>query len=154
MRNVSQMMAAPSWASRCARWGLGAVGEPAVAHLIERPMAALGVPEGAAPDRLVIAPVDRDRLHMVLGEMVPKNITSPARPAPRWCSARAGRRSPAARTGDRCSTPWPTLRSAVRRPATDEVAASFDERRDPLDGHPVAPRGPARQRGRRAGRGR
>jgi CBS domain containing-hemolysin-like protein len=47
-----------------------------VAHLIEAPMAALGVPEGLLhPIALVIALSIVTVLHMVLGEMVPKNIT-------------------------------------------------------------------------------
>jgi magnesium and cobalt exporter, CNNM family len=76
MRNVSQMMAAAQLGITLCSLGLGAVGEPAVAHLIERPMAALGVPEGLLhPIALVIALSIVTVLHMVLGEMVPKNIT-------------------------------------------------------------------------------
>jgi CBS domain containing-hemolysin-like protein len=76
MRNVSQMMAGAQLGITLCSLGLGAVGEPAVAHLIERPMAALGVPEGLLhPIALVIALSIVTALHMVLGEMVPKNIT-------------------------------------------------------------------------------
>ncbi|MGY1635609.1 hemolysin family protein [Geodermatophilus sp. SYSU D00742] len=76
MRNVSQMMAGAQLGITLCSLGLGAVGEPAVAHLIERPMAALGVPEGLLhPIALVIALSIVTVLHMVLGEMVPKNIT-------------------------------------------------------------------------------
>ncbi|NEK59145.1 HlyC/CorC family transporter [Geodermatophilus sabuli] len=76
MRNVSQMMAGAQLGITLCSLGLGAVGEPAVAHLIEAPMAALGVPEGLLhPIALVIALSIVTVLHMVLGEMVPKNIT-------------------------------------------------------------------------------
>ncbi|MGY1821563.1 hemolysin family protein [Geodermatophilus sp. SYSU D00079] len=76
MRNVSRMMAGAQLGITLCSLGLGAVGEPAVAHLIERPMAALGVPEGLLhPIALVIALSIVTVLHMVLGEMVPKNIT-------------------------------------------------------------------------------
>ncbi|MGY1812717.1 hemolysin family protein [Blastococcus sp. SYSU D00820] len=76
MRGVSQQMAGAQLGITLCSLGLGAVGEPAVAHLIERPMAALGVPEGLLhPIALVIALSLVTVLHMVLGEMVPKNIT-------------------------------------------------------------------------------
>jgi CBS domain containing-hemolysin-like protein len=76
MRNVSQMMAGAQLGITLCSLGLGAVGEPAVAHLIEAPMAAVGVPEGLLhPIALVIALSIVTVLHMVLGEMVPKNIT-------------------------------------------------------------------------------
>jgi len=76
MRNVSQMMAGAQLGITLCSLGLGAVGEPAVAHLIEAPMAALGVPEGLLhPIALVIALSIVTVLHMVLGEMVPKNVT-------------------------------------------------------------------------------
>jgi CBS domain containing-hemolysin-like protein len=56
--------------------GLGAVGEPAVAHLIEAPLQAVGAPDALLhPVSLVIALSLVTVLHMVLGEMVPKNIT-------------------------------------------------------------------------------
>ena len=76
MRNVSSMMAGAQLGITLCSLGLGAVGEPAVAHLIEAPMAALGVPVGLLhPIALVIALSIVTVLHMVLGEMVPKNIT-------------------------------------------------------------------------------
>ena len=54
---------------------IGAAGEPAIAHLIEVPMHWLGVPEALMhPIALVIALVIVTFLHMVVGEMVPKNI--------------------------------------------------------------------------------
>ena len=84
MRNVSQMMAGAQLGITLCSLGLGAVGEPAVAHLIQAPLAALGAPAGLLhPISLVIALALITVLHMVLGEMVPKNITiaGPARAA-------------------------------------------------------------------------
>jgi CBS domain containing-hemolysin-like protein len=76
MRNVSQMMAGAQLGITLCSLGLGAVGEPAVAHLIEAPLEALGAPEALLhPVSLVIALALVTVLHMVLGEMVPKNIT-------------------------------------------------------------------------------
>ena len=76
MRNVSQMMAGAQLGITLCSLGLGAVGEPAVAHLIEVPLEAAGVPEGLLhPIALVIALSLVTVLHMVIGEMVPKNIT-------------------------------------------------------------------------------
>jgi CBS domain containing-hemolysin-like protein len=76
MRNVSQMMAGAQLGITLCSLGLGAVGEPAVAHLIEPVLHALHVPEGLLhPIALVIALSLVTVLHMVLGEMVPKNIT-------------------------------------------------------------------------------
>ncbi|TYP87092.1 hemolysin family protein [Blastococcus xanthinilyticus] len=76
MRNVSQMMAGAQLGITLCSLGLGAVGEPAVAHLIEVPLHAAGVPDELLhPISLVIALSLVTVLHMVLGEMVPKNIT-------------------------------------------------------------------------------
>jgi CBS domain containing-hemolysin-like protein len=76
MRNVSQMMAGAQLGITLCSLGLGAVGEPAVAHLIEVPLHALGAPDALLhPISLVIALALVTVLHMVLGEMVPKNIT-------------------------------------------------------------------------------
>ncbi|TFV43952.1 hemolysin family protein [Blastococcus sp. TF02A-35] len=76
MRNVSQMMAGAQLGITLCSLGLGAVGEPAVAHLIEVPLHAAHVPDGLLhPISLVIALSLVTVLHMVLGEMVPKNIT-------------------------------------------------------------------------------
>ena len=76
MRNVSQMMAGAQLGITLCSLGLGAVGEPAVAHLIEAPLHAAGVPDALLhPISLVVALPLVTVLHMVLGEMVPKNIT-------------------------------------------------------------------------------
>lgn len=75
MEDVSTMMA-------CAQLGitvcgvlLGAVGEPAVATLLEPVFHHLGVPEGALhPVSLVVALLLVVGAHVALGEMVPKNV--------------------------------------------------------------------------------
>src|SRR6476469_8210610 len=75
MENVSEMMA-------CAQLGitlcgvlLGALGEPAVAALLEPVFHALGVPEGwLHPVSLVVALLLVVSAHVAFGEMVPKNI--------------------------------------------------------------------------------
>ncbi|MET0864502.1 MAG: hemolysin family protein [Nakamurella sp.] len=75
MENVSLMMA-------CAQLGitlcgvlLGALGEPAVAALLEPVFHSLGVPEAwLHPVSLVIALLLVVSAHVALGEMVPKNI--------------------------------------------------------------------------------
>jgi CBS domain containing-hemolysin-like protein len=54
---------------------LGNVGEPAVAHLLEKPFAVLQLPEALLhPVAFVIALAIVVTLHVLLGEMVPKNI--------------------------------------------------------------------------------
>lgn len=75
MENVSLMMAGAQLGITMASLGLGAVGEPAVAHLLEPLFEAVGLPEGLVhPVALVVALAIVVTLHMVLGEMVPKNI--------------------------------------------------------------------------------
>ncbi len=55
--------------------GLGRVGEPAVAHLIEAPLELARVPEALThPIAFALALAIVVVLHMLLGEMVPKNI--------------------------------------------------------------------------------
>jgi CBS domain containing-hemolysin-like protein len=76
MRNVSEMMAGAQLGITLCSLGLGAVGEPAIAHLIEVPLEAAHVPEGLLhPIALALALALVTVLHIVLGEMVPKNIT-------------------------------------------------------------------------------
>ena len=56
--------------------GLGALAEPALAHLVEGPLRAARLPAGAVhPVAFVLALLVVVFLHTVLGEMVPKNIT-------------------------------------------------------------------------------
>lgn len=75
MRNVSLMMAGSQLGITICSLGLGAVGEPAVAHLLEPVFAGVGLPDGALHTvSFVVAMSIVVSLHMVLGEMVPKNI--------------------------------------------------------------------------------
>lgn len=81
MENVSLSLAATQLGITACSLLIGAVGEPAIAHLIERPLEWMGVSTGFAhPIALVIALLIVTFLHMVLGEMVPKNMAI-ARPA-------------------------------------------------------------------------
>ncbi|GAB2458014.1 hemolysin family protein [Nocardioides hungaricus] len=75
MENVSLMMAGAQLGITICSLALGAVGKPAVAYLIKPLLADLGVPDGAVyPIAFVIALTIVVFLHVVLGEMVPKNI--------------------------------------------------------------------------------
>jgi hypothetical protein len=75
MENVSLMMAGAQLGITACSLGLGALGEPAVAHLLQPVFEALGVPEAFVyPISFAIALSIVVYLHMVLGEMVPKNI--------------------------------------------------------------------------------
>ena len=75
MENVSQVMAGAQLGITACSLGLGAVGEPAVAHLVEPVLHAVGIPEGFLhPIAFAIALTVVVYLHVVLGEMVPKNI--------------------------------------------------------------------------------
>jgi CBS domain containing-hemolysin-like protein len=75
MENVSLMMAGAQLGITICSLGLGAVGEPAVAHLLEPLLDALHVPHDLLhPIAFVIALAVVVFLHVVLGEMVPKNI--------------------------------------------------------------------------------
>ena len=75
MENVSLMMAGAQLGITMCSLGLGAIAEPAVAHLVEPVFEAAGMPEGLVhPVAFSIALATVVTLHMVLGEMVPKNI--------------------------------------------------------------------------------
>ncbi|WP_323793391.1 hemolysin family protein [Nocardioides sp.] len=75
MENVSLMMAGAQLGITICSLGLGAVGEPALAHLIEPLFERAGVPEALLhPVAFVLALIVVVALHVVLGEMVPKNI--------------------------------------------------------------------------------
>ena len=75
MENVSLVMAGAQLGITMCSLGLGAVGEPAVAHLLEPLFHDLGVPEALLhPVAFAIALTVVVYLHVVLGEMVPKNI--------------------------------------------------------------------------------
>ena len=75
MEHVSLVMAGAQLGITVCSLGLGAVGEPAVAHLLEPVFHALHVPDAALhPLSFVVAMSIVVYLHVVLGEMVPKNI--------------------------------------------------------------------------------
>ncbi|WP_340383753.1 hemolysin family protein [Streptomyces sp. SS7] len=75
LRHVSALMAAAQLGITLCTLLLGVVAEPAIAHLLEPVFHAIGVPEGAGHAvSFVIALVLATYLHMLLGEMVPKNI--------------------------------------------------------------------------------
>ncbi|WP_020579489.1 hemolysin family protein [Actinopolymorpha alba] len=75
IRRVSLMMAGAQLGITLCTVGLGAVAEPAVAHLLEPAFHSLGLPAAAVhPVALTIALVIVVALHVVIGEMVPKNL--------------------------------------------------------------------------------
>ena len=72
---LSRMLAASQLGITICSLLLGRLGEPAVAHLIERPMAWAGLPETLLhPIAFAISLVLVAIAHILLGEMVPKNI--------------------------------------------------------------------------------
>ncbi len=74
-QDLSIMLAGAQFGITLASVLLGKVGEPAIAHLIEVPFAALGMPENLLhPVAFTIALLLVTVLHIILGEMVPKNI--------------------------------------------------------------------------------
>jgi CBS domain containing-hemolysin-like protein len=76
MNQIPLMIAGAQLGITICSLGLGAITEPAFAHLLEYPFAALRLPENAVhPVAFVLALGIVVFLHTVLGEMVPKNIT-------------------------------------------------------------------------------
>lgn len=75
MEHVSLMLACAQLGVTVCSTSLGLVAEPAIAHLIEAPLHALGVgSEWTHPIAFVVALLVVVYLHVVLGEMVPKNL--------------------------------------------------------------------------------
>lgn len=73
--NVTLAMAAAQLGITICSLGLGAISEPAIAHLMEPAFKAANVPENFVhPISFVIAMTLVVFLHVVLGEMVPKNL--------------------------------------------------------------------------------
>ncbi|BBG02262.1 MULTISPECIES: hemolysin family protein [Pseudonocardia] len=73
--DLSRMLAASQLGITIASLLLGRLGEPAVAHLIDGPLAVVGVPDALAyPIAFGISLLLVVVAHMLLGEMVPKNI--------------------------------------------------------------------------------
>ena len=84
LRHLSAAMATAQLGITVSSLVLGAVAEPAVAHLLEPGFEAVGIPAGLThPIAFVIALTAATYLHMLVGEMVPKNIAlaAPARTA-------------------------------------------------------------------------
>jgi len=75
MEGLSQMIAAAQFGITVCSLGLGAVAEPALAHLIEPVAEAVNLPDAwLHPVAFTIAMACVVYLHVVLGEMVPKNL--------------------------------------------------------------------------------
>ena len=120
MEHVSLMMAGAQLGITICSLGLGYLGEPAIAHLLEGPFEAIG-----SPSRSCTPPPSRSRsaligyLHVVLGEMVPKNLAlaGPDRAALR-ARAAAGDDRPRAAPGDRAAELVRQPHAARRRRAS------------------------------------
>ncbi|MET8130453.1 MULTISPECIES: hemolysin family protein [unclassified Streptomyces] len=75
LEHVSALLATAQLGITLCTLVLGIVAEPAIAHLLEPVFHALGVPSGAGHAvSFVIALTLATYLHMLLGEMVPKNV--------------------------------------------------------------------------------
>lgn len=79
LENLPQMMAAAQFGITVCSLTLGAVAEPTVAHLLEPVFHAAHLPEGLVhPLGFAVALVSVVFLHLVIGEMVPKNLAMAA----------------------------------------------------------------------------
>lgn len=75
MEHVSLMLACAQLGITVCSTSLGVVAEPAIAHAVEGPLASVGLPTAAAHAvAFVLALGLVVYLHVVLGEMVPKNL--------------------------------------------------------------------------------
>ena len=75
LEHLSALMATAQLGITISSLVLGAVAEPAIAHLLEPVFAAARVPEALVhPIAFVLALTAATYLHMLIGEMVPKNI--------------------------------------------------------------------------------
>lgn len=75
LEHISAMMATAQLGITASSLVLGAVAEPAIAHLLEPGFEAAHIPHGLVhPIAFVIALSVATYLHMLIGEMVPKNI--------------------------------------------------------------------------------
>ncbi len=76
MGDIPLMIAGAQLGITLCSLALGAIAEPAVAHLLEGPFAALGAPSAAVhPTAFVVGLGVVVFAHTVVGEMVPKNLT-------------------------------------------------------------------------------
>jgi CBS domain containing-hemolysin-like protein len=130
LEHVSALMAAAQLGITLCTLVLGVVAEPAIAHLLEPVFHALGVPTSAGHAvSFVIALSLATYLHMLLGEMVPKNVAlaEPVRSAlllgpPLVTLSRALR--PVIFTINAFAN---TLLKLLRVEAKDEVSATFSD---------------------------
>ncbi|MEU8266119.1 hemolysin family protein [Sphaerisporangium sp. NPDC049002] len=76
MDSVPLMLAAAQLGVTLASLALGAVGEPVIAHALEPLFAALGLPVGLVhPTAFTLALLLVVSAHVIIGEMVPKNLS-------------------------------------------------------------------------------
>ncbi|WP_353941108.1 hemolysin family protein [Streptomyces sp. HUAS MG91] len=130
LEHVSALLAAAQLGITLCTLVLGIVAEPAIAHLLEPVFDAVGMPHGLVhPIAFVIALTVATYLHMLLGEMVPKNIAlaEPVRSAlllgpPLVALARALR--PVIFAINAFAN---TLLKLLRVETKDEVAATFSD---------------------------
>ncbi|MEW2528212.1 hemolysin family protein [Streptomyces sp. NPDC047071] len=130
LQHVSVLMAAAQLGITLCTLVLGVVAEPAIAHLLEPLFDAVGVPHGLVhPISFVIALAVATYLHMLLGEMIPKNVAlaEPVRSAlllgpPLVALARALR--PVVFTVNAFAN---GILKLLRVEAKDEVAATFSD---------------------------
>ncbi|NED92195.1 DUF21 domain-containing protein, partial [Streptomyces sp. SID11233] len=74
LEHISAMLATAQLGITVSSLVLGAVAEPAIAHLLEPVFEAVSIPHGLVhPLSFVIALTLATYLHMLIGEMVPKN---------------------------------------------------------------------------------
>ena len=75
IENITQIMAAAQLGITICSLGLGAVGEPAIAHLLEPVFESVSLPESLVHTvSFIVAMTIVVFAHVVLGEMVPKNL--------------------------------------------------------------------------------
>ncbi|MEV7387620.1 hemolysin family protein [Streptomyces sp. NPDC091215] len=130
LEHVSALLAAAQLGITLCTLVLGVVAEPAIAHLLEPVFHTIGVPESAGHAvSFVIALTLATYLHMLLGEMVPKNVAlaEPVRSAlllgpPLVALSRALR--PVIFTVNAFAN---TLLRLLRVETRDEVAATFTD---------------------------
>ncbi|AYG84252.1 Magnesium and cobalt efflux protein CorC [Streptomyces hundungensis] len=130
LEHISALMAAAQLGITLCTLVLGVVAEPAIAHLVAPVFDAVGVPDGLIhPVSFVLALAVATYLHMLLGEMVPKNIAlaEPSRTAlllgpPLVTLTRALR--PVIFAINAFAN---TLLKLLRVDAKDEVAATFSD---------------------------
>lgn len=76
LEHVSLMLAVCQLGVTLCSVGLGVIAEPALAHLLEAPFIKIGIPSvGVHIVAVVLALMMVVALHVILGEMVPKNVT-------------------------------------------------------------------------------